>query len=52
DWSKFTAFLPTYWLYKVFEGIPLNDYSDFPIAIGVHLVWLISLVILFRRKVL
>jgi len=52
DWSKFTAFLPTYWLYKVFEGIPLNDYSDFPIAIGVHLVWLIPLVILFRRKVL
>jgi len=52
DWSKFTAFLPTYWLYKVFEGIPLNDYSDFPIAISVHLVWLISLVTLFRRKVL
>ena len=52
DWSKFTAFLPTYWLYKVFEGIPLNDYSEFPIAIGVHLVWLIPLVILFRRKVL
>lgn len=52
DWSKFMAFLPTYWLYKVFEGIPLNDYSDFPITIGVHLVWLIPLVILFRRKVL
>ncbi|WP_456326222.1 ABC transporter permease [Palaeococcus sp. (in: euryarchaeotes)] len=52
DWSKFTAFLPTYWLYKVFEGIPLNDYSDFPIAIGVHLVWLLPLVGLFKRKVL
>nr|WP_240910850.1 ABC transporter permease [Thermococcus sp. MV5] len=52
DWSKFTAFLPTYWLYKVFEGIPLNNYSDFPIAIGVHLAWLIPLVVLFRRKVL
>jgi len=52
DWSKFTAFLPTYWLYKVFEGIPLNDYSEFPIAIGVHLVWLVPLVWLFKRKVL
>ena len=52
DWSKFTAFLPTYWLYKVFEGIPLNDYSDFPIAIGVHLAWLIPLVLLFRKRVL
>ncbi|MCD6560013.1 MAG: ABC transporter permease, partial [Palaeococcus sp.] len=52
DWSKFTAFLPTYWLYKVFEGIPLNDYSDFSIAIGVHLVWLLPLVWLFKRKVL
>ena len=52
DWSKFTAFLPTYWLYKVFEGIPLDDYSDFPIAIGVHLVWLLPLVWLFKRRVL
>ena len=52
DWSKFTAFLPTYWLYKVFEGIPLNDYSDFPIAIGVHLAWLVPLVVLFKRRIL
>ncbi|USS40600.1 ABC transporter permease [Thermococcus aggregans] len=52
DWSKFTAFLPTYWLYKVFEGIPLNDYSNFPTAIAVHLVWLIPLVLLFRKRVL
>jgi len=52
DWSKFTAFLPTYWLYKVFEGIPLNDYSDFPTAIAVHLAWLIPLVLLFRKRVL
>lgn len=52
DWSKFTAFLPTYWLYKVFEGIPLNDYSNFPIALAVHLAWLIPLVVLFRKRVL
>lgn len=52
DWSKFTAFLPTYWLYKVFEGIPLNDYSTFPIALAVHLAWLIPLVALFRKRVL
>lgn len=52
DWSKFTAFLPTYWLYKVFEGIPINDYSDFPLALAVHLVWLVPLVVLFKRKVL
>ncbi|EHR78090.1 permease [Thermococcus litoralis DSM 5473] len=51
DWSKFTAFLPTYWLYKVFEGIPLNDYSNFPIALAVHLAWLIPLVVLFRKRV-
>ncbi|MCO6042055.1 ABC transporter permease [Thermococcus alcaliphilus] len=52
DWSRFTAFLPTYWLYKVFEGIPLNDYSNFPIALAVHLAWLIPLVVLFRKRVL
>ena len=52
DWSKFTAFLPTYWLYRVFEGILLNDYSDFPTAIAVHLAWLIPLVLLFRKRVL
>lgn len=52
DWSRFTAFLPTYWLYKVFEGIPTNDYSDFPIALAVHLAWLVPLVLLFRRRVL
>jgi len=52
DWSKFTAFLPTYWLYKVFEGISLNDYSNFPIALAVHLAWLIPLVVLFRKRVL
>lgn len=52
DWSKFTAFLPTYWLYKVFDGIPINDYSDFPMALAVHLAWLLPLVLLFKRKVL
>ncbi|MCA6214641.1 MAG: fluoroquinolone transport system permease protein [Thermococcaceae archaeon] len=52
DWSKFTAFLPTYWIYRVFEGIPANDYSDFPIALVVHLAWLIPLVVLFRKRVL
>jgi fluoroquinolone transport system permease protein len=52
DWSRFTAFLPTYWLYKVFEGIPASDYSDFPIAVAVHVVWLLPLVVLFRKKVL
>ncbi|USG99109.1 ABC transporter permease [Thermococcus argininiproducens] len=52
DWSKFTAFLPTYWLYKVFEGIPFNDYNDFPMALAVHLAWLLPLVLLFKRKVL
>ncbi|MBP1912894.1 ABC transporter permease [Thermococcus stetteri] len=52
DWSRFTAFLPTYWLYRVFEGIPSNDYGDFPIALAVHLVWLVPLVLLFRRRVL
>jgi len=52
DWSKFTAFLPTYWLYRVFEGITLNDYGEFPTAVVVHLVWLIPLVVLFRRRVL
>ncbi|NJE76134.1 ABC transporter permease [Thermococcus sp. ES12] len=52
DWSKLTAFLPTYWTYKVFEGITLNDYSDFPMAVLVHLAWLIPLVVLFRRRVL
>ncbi|AEK72058.1 hypothetical protein GQS_00775 [Thermococcus sp. 4557] len=52
DWSKFTAFLPTYWLYRVFEGITLNDYGDFPTAVVVHLTWLVPLVVLFRRRVL
>ncbi|ALV62242.1 D-alanyl-D-alanine carboxypeptidase [Thermococcus sp. 2319x1] len=52
DWSKFTAFLPTYWLYKVFEEISLNDYSNFPIALAVHLAWLIPLVVMFRKRVL
>ncbi|WP_175059109.1 ABC transporter permease [Thermococcus sp. 2319x1] len=52
DWSEFTAFLPTYWLYKVFEGISLNDYSNFPIALAVHLAWLIPLVVMFRKRVL
>ncbi|ASJ07220.1 ABC transporter permease [Thermococcus pacificus] len=52
DWSRFTAFLPTYWLYKVFDGIPANDYSDFPIAVMVHLLWLVPLVLLFRKRVL
>ncbi len=52
DWSRFTAFLPTYWLYKVFEGIPANDYADFPLAVVIHLAWLIPLVVLFRRRVL
>ncbi|ASJ13913.1 ABC transporter permease [Thermococcus radiotolerans] len=52
DWSKFTAFLPTYWLYRVFEGITLNDYGDFPTAVVVHLAWLVPLVVLFRRRVL
>ncbi len=31
--------LPTYWLYRVFEGIALNDYSDFPVAVLMHLAW-------------
>ncbi|AFK22501.1 ABC transporter permease [Pyrococcus sp. ST04] len=52
DWSKLTAFLPTYWTYRVFEGIALNDYSDFPMAVLVHLAWLVPLVVLFRRRVL
>ncbi|WP_297092448.1 ABC transporter permease [Thermococcus sp.] len=52
DWSKFTAFLPTYWVYRVFEGIFTNDYSDFPLAVVVHLAWLVPLVVLFRRRVL
>lgn len=52
DWSRFTAFLPTYWLYRVFEGIPFNDYSDFPGAVAVHLAWLLPLVCLFKRRVL
>ena len=51
DWSKLTAFLPTYWVYRVFEGIFTNDYSDFPIALAVHLAWLVPLVVLFRRRV-
>ncbi len=52
DWSRFTAFLPTYWVYRVFEGIFTNDYSDFPLAVVVHLAWLVPLVVLFRRRVL
>ncbi|ASJ01066.1 ABC transporter permease [Thermococcus gorgonarius] len=52
DWSRFTAFLPTYWLYRVFVGIPTNDYSDFPVAVVVHLAWLVPLVVLFRKRVL
>ncbi|MCD6372196.1 MAG: ABC transporter permease, partial [Thermococcus sp.] len=52
DWSKFTAFLPTYWLYRVFEGITLNDYGDFPTAVVVHLAWLVPLVVLFKKRVL
>ncbi|AIF69116.1 permease [Palaeococcus pacificus DY20341] len=52
DWSKFTAFLPTYWAYKIFEGIPFNNYSDFPTALLVHVAWLLPLVLLFRRKIL
>ncbi|CAD5244398.1 ABC transporter permease [Thermococcus camini] len=51
DWSKLTAFLPTYWTYRVFEGIALNDYGDFPVAVAVHLAWLVPLVVLFRRRV-
>ncbi|NJE04625.1 ABC transporter permease [Thermococcus sp. M36] len=52
DWSRFTAFLPTYWAYRVFEGIFTNDYGDFPMAVAVHLVWLVPLVVLFRKRVL
>lgn len=52
DWSRFTAFLPTYWLYRVFEGIPKNDYGDLPMALAVHLLWLAPLVWMFRRRVL
>jgi len=52
DWSVFTAFLPTYWLYKVFEGIAVNDYGDVTIAIAIHLAWLVPLVVLFRKRVI
>lgn len=34
------------------EGIPFNDYSDFPIALGVHLAWLFLLILLFKRRIL
>ncbi len=49
---KFTAFLPTYWLYGVFEGIPINNYLDFPVAVVAHFAWLLPLVLLFRKRVL
>ncbi len=52
DWSKFTAFLPTYWTYKVFAGIPFNDYGDFWLGLAIHLVWLGVLVWLFKKRVL
>lgn len=52
DWSRFTAFLPTYWLYRVLEGIPINNYPDFPVAVVAHLAWLLPLVLLFRKRVL
>lgn len=52
DWSEFTAFLPTYWAYKLFEGIPKADYSSFLPGLAVHAVWLSVFVWLFKRRVL
>ncbi|ACJ16318.1 Hypothetical permease [Thermococcus onnurineus NA1] len=52
DWSKFTAFLPTYWIHRLFEGIPFNDYGDFWPGLAVHLAWLVPLVVLFKKRVL
>ncbi|WP_048147838.1 ABC transporter permease [Palaeococcus ferrophilus] len=52
DWSEFTAFLPTYWAYKLFEGIPKADYNSFLPGLAVHAVWLFVFVWLFKRRVL
>ncbi len=54
DWSKFTALLPTYWIYKIYEEIQPggNLMSNFQVGFAVHLVWLLVLVLLFRRRIL
>lgn len=36
----------------MFDGILANDYGDFPVAVLMHLAWLIPLVVLFRRRVI
>lgn len=52
DWSKLTAFLPTYWAYKVFEEALIGgDYfSDLVISIIVHVAWIVALAYMFTRK--
>ena len=54
DWSKLTAFLPTYWIYKLYEEIQTegNFNGYFQAGLAVHLIWLLVLLWLFRRKIL
>jgi len=52
DWSKLTAFLPTYWTYKVYEKALLGGeyFLELFIGIIVHLAWIIALSYVFFRK--
>jgi len=53
DWSKFTAFLPTYWIYKFYEALMAGDYTHyFQMGVAVHLVWLAVLGVIFKKKIL
>ncbi len=52
DWCTFTAFLPTHWIYKFYEGTSLGDYGAFWIGLVIHAVWLGALTLIFRRRVL
>ena len=50
-WTRVTLFLPTYWVYKLYEAPPSEGYG-LPVAVIVHLIWISVLVIAFRRRVL
>ncbi len=51
-WTRLTLFLPTHWVYKLYEGLPSGDYSSLPAALLVHILWMAALFVFFRRRVL
>lgn len=54
DWTKFTAFLPTYWISKFYEEVLSGgEYAHyFRIGFVVHLIWILALGIIFKKKIL